>query len=204
MSAAPTPREEHRDRLLRLCQSGLERRWVELLDRLGLRLPSDAQVLIENCGVRPDFLYQDEGVAIFVDGPHHDEPAQQAKDFEQQDALEDLGFNVIRFHHAADWEPILARYPQLLGTPTSRSERDPSPEASDEPDAFDPEDYDEQWQEPLARLASEHGVIVAPGDGAQPTADAVATSLLEQGHRVLRVKHDQDGLIEAILTALEG
>ncbi len=231
VSAAPTPREEHRDRLLRLCQSGLERRWVELLDRLGLRLPSDAQVLIENCGVRPDFLYQDEGVAIFVDGPHHDEPAQQAKDFEQQDALEDLGFNVIRFHHAADWEPILARYPQLLGTPTSRSERDPSPEASDEPDAFDPEDYDEQWQEPLARLASEHGVIVAPGDevmsggrvidldlagvrrgekvvrlvdGAQPTADAVATSLLEQGHRVLRVKHDQDGLIEAILTALEG
>ncbi len=110
-------RQEQLGRLLRLCQSELERKWLRLVDRLQLKLPSHAQRLVEECGVRPDFLYREEGAAIFIDGPHHDTPEQQKKDEEQQDALENHGLTVIRFHHAAEWEPILKRYPKLFGKP---------------------------------------------------------------------------------------
>jgi len=120
--------------LLNLCQSELERRWIRLVDGLQLQLPSDAQRLIESCGVRPDFLYRDEGAAIFVDGPHHDDPTQRKKDDAQQDALEDHGLTVIRFHHADDWEPILRRYPTLFGTPAAPAPAaDLSPPASRRP-----------------------------------------------------------------------
>ena len=114
-SPVPIPRDDQLTRLLNLCQSELERRWLRRVDQLQLKLPSDAQRLIESCGVRPDFLYRDEGAAIFIDGPHHDTPAQQAKDGEQQNALEDYGLTVIRFHHAAEWEPIFRPYPSLFG-----------------------------------------------------------------------------------------
>ena len=114
-SPAPIPRDDQLTRLLNLCQSDLERRWVKTVDRMALKLPSDAQRLVEACSVRPDFLYRDEGAAIFIDGPHHDTPEQQTKDDEQQDSLEDYGLTVIRFHHAAEWEPILRRYPTLFG-----------------------------------------------------------------------------------------
>ena len=114
-SPTPIPRADQLTRLLNLCQSELERRWLRLVDRLQLKLPSDGQRLIEGCSVRPDFLYREEGAAIFVDGPHHDVPEQQAKDEEQRDILENRGLTVLRFHFAADWEPILRRYPTLFG-----------------------------------------------------------------------------------------
>ncbi|MCG8554869.1 MAG: endonuclease domain-containing protein [Proteobacteria bacterium] len=131
------PREDQLTRLLNLCQSELERKWARMVDRMGLKLPSDAQRLVESCGVRPDFLYRDEGVAIFIDGPPHDTPEQRAKDDEQQDALEDHGLTVIRFHHTEEWEPILRRYPTLFGTPAAASEPAPAPSSGD---GFDPED----------------------------------------------------------------
>jgi len=133
-SPSPIPRDDQLTRLLNLCQSELERRWIRLVDGLQLQLPSDAQRLIESCGVRPDFLYRDEGAAIFVDGPHHDDPTQRKKDDAQQDALEDHGLTVIRFHHADDWEPILRRYPTLFGTPAAPAPAaDLSPPASRRP-----------------------------------------------------------------------
>src|SRR3546814_2133786 len=39
----------------------------------GLREPDRGQVLIEDAGTRPDFLYNDEFVAIYVDGPRRSE-----------------------------------------------------------------------------------------------------------------------------------
>jgi very-short-patch-repair endonuclease len=106
---------------LRLTDSGLERRWIHLVDRLGLRLPSTSQKNVDDCYVRPDFLYEDEGVAIFVDGPPHDTPEQQAKDAEQRECLEDLGYHVLRFHHQGDWEEILRCNPSIFGTPVQNT-----------------------------------------------------------------------------------
>jgi len=96
-------------------------------------------------------------------------------------------------------------------------------------DAFDPEDFDLEWREPMTDLAAVDGVTVEPGDevmangrvidldlatvrkgeqvlrlvdDAQPMADAVANALSDQGHRVLRVSSTQAGLIEQIINAL--
>ena len=162
-----------------------------------------------------------------MDGPHHDAPAQQAKDDEQQDALEDHGLTVIRFHHATDWEPILRRYPTLFGTPAAPPAPAPSQNAED---VFDPEDFDAAWRPVMSSLAATEGVSVEPGDevmdggrvvdldlatvrkaertlrlvdDAKTTADDVANALAEQGHRVLRARADEQDAVARILAALE-
>ena len=163
VSAAPIPRDELKTRLLNLCQSELEKKWLNLVDDLGHRLPSDGQKLVEACSVRPDFLYRDEGAAIFVDGPHHDTPKQKKIDDEQQDNLEDAGITVIRFHHAADWKGIFSRYPSVFGRPPSS----PAVEPETTPDTtagFDPEDFDAEWHTLLEALLGEHGCEIDPGD----------------------------------------
>ncbi len=121
-SPVSIPREEQLVRLMNLCQSELEKRWLRLVEKSGLKLPSHGQLLIESCGVRPDFLYQQDGAAIFIDGPPHYNEQQQQKDVEQQEKLEDQGYTVIRFHHTDDWEYILRQYPSLFGKMTVRKE----------------------------------------------------------------------------------
>lgn len=108
-------REELVDRLSRLCQSELERRWLRFIAEGGFHLPSDAQVRIESLHVQPDFAYG-QHTMVFVDGPPHDDPTQKAKDEAQEDALVDAGFTVIRFHHAADWHGVIAQFPSVFGT----------------------------------------------------------------------------------------
>jgi superfamily II DNA/RNA helicase/very-short-patch-repair endonuclease len=127
LSPVALPRSEHVERLLRLCESELERRWLRLVDHLGLALPDDAQAPLPDAAARPDFVYSLRDVAIFVDGPHHDREDQRAADRQQDERLRDRGMSVIRFHHAADWEAIFARYPSVFGEPTARSDRPPAP-----------------------------------------------------------------------------
>lgn len=100
--------------LLARCDSELERRFVRELDARGLRLPDDSQVRIGN-ETRVDFLYREANVAVFVDGPHHDEGGQSSKDREIDAALDDRGYLVVRFHHAADWGEIFAREKSTFG-----------------------------------------------------------------------------------------
>lgn len=92
LDASPVeiPRNGHLEELLRLTDSDLERRWLRFVDAHGLKLPSEAQVLIADAGARVDFLYRREGAAVFVDGPHHDDPRQRETDRRQENDLEDL------------------------------------------------------------------------------------------------------------------
>jgi very-short-patch-repair endonuclease len=108
-------REERLAELHRRCDSQLERRWLERLDGLKLRLPSDGQYLIETCSTRPDFYYGDCGAAIYIDGPPHDTPAQIRADEAITTRLMEAGYVVIRFHHQADWEAIFRRHPDVFG-----------------------------------------------------------------------------------------
>jgi len=108
-------RDDHLERLLRLAESELEKKWLKTLDAKGLRLPSDAQVHVKDCGVRVDFLYREEGVAVFIDGPPHDNPNQRRTDSRQQECLEDLGYPVIRFRYNDDWIKIFRQYPSVFG-----------------------------------------------------------------------------------------
>ncbi|MBI2570275.1 MAG: DUF559 domain-containing protein, partial [Candidatus Schekmanbacteria bacterium] len=91
------------------------RRWIDAVDRRGRRLPSRSQVFVEAARARLDFLYEPEMAAVFIDGPPHNEQLAREKDRAQTEALEDLGYQVIRFHHATDWEAIFARYPSIFG-----------------------------------------------------------------------------------------
>ena len=226
VSPAPVGREDHVTRLMNLCQSELERDWVRLVDGMGLKLPSDAQRVVQNCGVRPDFLYRDEGAAIFIDGPPHDTPDQRMKDDEQRDTLEDHGLTVIHFHHRADWQQIIERYPTLFGTPVDSYEATATPTVDE---GFEPEHFDIDWRETMQELASTDGVTVEPGDevmedervidldlatvskdgttvrlvdDGRSTADAVAQALAVQGHRVLRAHAEERNLLDRILAAL--
>lgn len=230
-SPAPEGRDEQVTRLLNLCESDLERRWLHEIDQMGLSLPSHAQRLIEECSVRPDFLYEREAVAVFIDGPHHDAVDQKAKDAEQQDRLEDHGYSVIRFHHAADWQATIRNYSSLFGTPSAEVSGTTAARPSTETAAYDPEDFDEEWRELLGTLATKAGVSVAPAeevmvqgrvvdldlatitigdrslhlvDDAKDSAAAVASALDEQGNRVLRVRFEEPGLVARILEALRG
>lgn len=111
-------RSEHVGRLLALCQSDLEREWLAFLGAGNYRLPTHAQRLIEACQTRPDFLYESEHAAIYVDGPHHRYPERQARDLAQQECMEDTGYTVIRFALQEDWEGIIKRYPSIFGGST--------------------------------------------------------------------------------------
>lgn len=112
-------RAERMVELRRRCDSKLETRWLDMIDRYVLRPPSDAQLVIESCSTRPDFFYREYNAAIFVDGPVHDEPDQIRADEEINERLMLAGYVVVRFHHRADWPAVFRSHPDIFGTPQS-------------------------------------------------------------------------------------
>ncbi len=115
-SPGPVPHDVHRARLDRLCDSPLELSFLDLLDEGGHRLPDEAGMLIPEASTKPDFLYTDQCVAVYIDGGPHQYPDRQLRDRTQQSALEDLGWTVLRFPAADDWLAILAAHPATFGT----------------------------------------------------------------------------------------
>jgi ATP-dependent helicase YprA (DUF1998 family)/very-short-patch-repair endonuclease len=115
LSPVTASRAEHSQRLRNLCQSELECAWLDYLEEHNYNLPSHAQKLIEACNTRPDFLYEKECVAIYVDGYHHLFEDRQSRDREQADCMEDVGFTVIRFSIVNEWQSLILKYPALFG-----------------------------------------------------------------------------------------
>jgi len=109
-------RAEHLQQLMRLAGSELERTWLHYLDARGHNLPSHAQKLVEACGTRPDFLYDKDHAAIYIDGPHHRYPERQARDETQTECMEDRGYTVIRFGLEDDWDKTIAQFPYVFGS----------------------------------------------------------------------------------------
>lgn len=116
--SSPTivPRSRHLEDLKGCCESGLERKWLDFLQASGCNLPDKAQVYIEDCRTRPDFLYSSNtSAAIYVDGPPHDYPDRQQRDAAQEECLLNASYIVIRFHHQDDWAKILRMHPSIFG-----------------------------------------------------------------------------------------
>jgi ATP-dependent helicase YprA (DUF1998 family) len=115
--AGPTekPRSEHLEQLMRQTDSELERKWLRYLEKHQLHLPTHAQRLIESCGTRPDFYYEESMVAIYVDGHYHEYPERRERDAAYTMCLEDRGYIVIRFGEEDDWASIIAEYPSIFG-----------------------------------------------------------------------------------------
>jgi len=110
-------RSAHLQTLRRLCDSQLERDWLDLLEEHDLTLPSTAQKMIDACQTRPDFLYGPDYHAVFIDGPHHDQADQKRADEDAVTCLEDLGYTVQRFRYDEQdrWPDLLAVYPSIYG-----------------------------------------------------------------------------------------
>ena len=114
-SPAAKTRGDHLQELMRLADSDLEREWLRYLDQHKYRLPSKAQVFIEACQTRPDFLYEAEQVAVYIDGPHHAYAERHTRDMQQTEDMIDRGYTVIRFGVTDDWEAIIGQYPNVFG-----------------------------------------------------------------------------------------
>lgn len=110
-------RVERMTALRKRCDSKLEKQWLDLVDTLMLRPPSDAQYLIKACSTQPDFYYREYDAAIYIDGPHHDELDQIREDEDITRRLKENGHIVIRFHHKADWKAVFQNHPDIFGSP---------------------------------------------------------------------------------------
>jgi len=218
-SPTPEPRATHLEHLLRQTGSELERRWLHWLDTYGYRLPDRAQVFVEACQTRPDFLYEDYQAAIYIDGPPHDYADRQARDLQQTEAMEDYGYTVIRFSHADDWGQIAARYPHIFGvaqTMQAASPREPGKATGTE---LDLELFDEKWHALLHELAQElSSGMIEPGgdvalggrvvgryfaqvtlrrstlrliDAAEPDLECIKEAVTGDGHIPVVVSHEQ-------------
>lgn len=120
VSVSPTSleRDAHLEHLKASCESNLEREWLDYLSERNLLLPDAAQKVIEACHTRCDFYYSDRGVAIYIDGPHHDGPGATRLDNDTADCLVmDLGLTVLRFRYdnKAEWDHICANHAYVFG-----------------------------------------------------------------------------------------
>ena len=116
LSGSGQSRADHFSTMVNQCDSQLEKKWLQSVLDQQLRLPSDAQQLIESCHTKPDFYYREHRAAIYIDGPPHDTAEQKKADTEITNKLIGSGFLVIRFHHADDWNAIFDQYQEIFGT----------------------------------------------------------------------------------------
>jgi very-short-patch-repair endonuclease len=115
VSPGSLPRAEQVKRLLGLCDSELEKRFVSFLDERRLELPTHAQERLDGLKAKPDFAYAHRGAVIFVDGPPHNFPDVEERDKQATTRLEDAGYHVIRVAHDADWAKIVGDNPSVFG-----------------------------------------------------------------------------------------
>jgi ATP-dependent helicase YprA (DUF1998 family) len=117
VNVAPTglTRDEQFEQLTRLAASNLEKRWLTYLMEGNYRLPTEAARLFQDAHARPDFFYAEDKVVIYVDGPLHDHADRQSRDAAQQQAMEDLGYIVLRFRHDDEWGPLIKKYRSVFG-----------------------------------------------------------------------------------------
>jgi len=108
-------RAERLAALRKCCDSRLEQRWLDRVNELGLRLPSDAQHRISGYATQPDFFYRSTNAAIYIDGPPHDSPDQIREDDAVTRRLIEMGYIVIRFHHAEDWSAVFRKHQDVFG-----------------------------------------------------------------------------------------
>ncbi|HPA53405.1 MAG TPA: DUF1998 domain-containing protein, partial [Thermoanaerobaculia bacterium] len=196
LSAAGVPANVHLEELSRKAGSELERRWLDWMHVRQLRLPSRGQVLIADAGTRPDFLYDEHALAVYVDGTPHDFPERQERDRKQETALEDLGWSVVRFGHRDDWGAVVARYPEVFGTPVEAASAAPASAQGLDLDLFPA-----AWRGVMADLAAQDGVMVTAGGDVVSEGRVVGRTIaaVQRGGRsVTIVQSDAPGAAGAV------
>ena len=100
---------------MRLAGSKLEQSWLQFLEDRNYRLPTDAQMFFGMCQTRPDFVFKNKQVAIYIDGPPHRYAERAQRDQQQRDCMEDHGWTVIRFEDDDNWQQIVDDSPNIFG-----------------------------------------------------------------------------------------
>jgi hypothetical protein len=110
-------RTEQSMALIDQADSTLEADFVQWLKDHGYRLPDEAQTLVGAAMARPDFIYRlaSGSVAVFVDGPVHDDQTIAERDDRARDRLEDAGWYVIRARYDDDWQQLADSNPTVFG-----------------------------------------------------------------------------------------
>ncbi|WP_303786292.1 DEAD/DEAH box helicase [Azovibrio restrictus] len=109
--------EQQQGELQRIAGSSLEQAWLDYVQANGYRAPDSGQHTVERCQTTADFYYADWKAAIFIDGPHHEAPAQAGKDHSINACLEAAGYYVVRFPKEKDaWAGIFKAHADLFGT----------------------------------------------------------------------------------------
>jgi very-short-patch-repair endonuclease len=220
----------HLESLKSQCESQLEKSWLDYLVARDLRLPSCAQKFFEKCATRPDFVYEKQHTVIYVDGPPHDFSDRQQRDREKTVAMEDLGLTVLRFHHEAQWDEILAAHPHIFGVirPATPS---PEPTAALSRDSLDLELFPGDWQPIVQELSGRDGLMIEPGgdvatggrvlgayvldiakndrrlwvvDGREHPGNSLTGAIAALGQAVLAVDPTESSAVDKILSKLGG
>jgi hypothetical protein len=113
--------EEHASELFAACTTSLGKEFLEFLIKGGYRLPEEAQCPIAEAQARPDFVYRLRAgsVAVFADGPVHDEKLIRERDAAAEDRLFNIGWLVIRFRHdeaSEGWDQTVRKHPGVFGS----------------------------------------------------------------------------------------
>ncbi|RSN31738.1 DEAD/DEAH box helicase [Amycolatopsis sp. WAC 01416] len=110
-------RSEQLTRLAGQAETRLERTLVEWLKEHGLRLPDEAQTFVPEALARPDYIYRLDGgpIAVFVDGPVHEDSVIAQRDQDAEERLYDKGWDVVRFPHNGDWSAVAKQYQRVFG-----------------------------------------------------------------------------------------
>ena len=116
VSPAPISRPEHLSQLMSGAGSSLERDWLQYIDGRGYELPTAGQRLVADAHARPDFVYEADQTAVYLDGPVHDYPDVADRDAVSRERLKAAGYAVIEFGTDRDaWDAILTRWRDIFG-----------------------------------------------------------------------------------------
>jgi very-short-patch-repair endonuclease len=101
--------EEQYRRLLQQTDpnSTLEDDFLERLYERNLRLPDYAQWTPPELYVQPDFYYEEERAAVFVDGSPHDDSEVKKHDENVRRKLRAHGYRVIEYHYSEPLDTLL-------------------------------------------------------------------------------------------------
>jgi hypothetical protein len=100
-------------------KSSLEGEFLKQLYQSMRRLPDRSQYRPEDSVYcEADFYYERDGlkgIAVFVDGPSHEEPTQKQKDAVERAKLDNLGYRVLVLRYNRPMAEQIAQNPDIFG-----------------------------------------------------------------------------------------